>query len=240
MGAKVQWIKLSTDVFDNRKVKQIEAMPEGDAILVIWFKLLVLAGKINDNGMVYFAEDIPYTDDMLSVEFGRPIQTVRMAINTFVRFGMIEVTDDVFRLSGWEKYQNIDGLEKIRKQNRERQKRYYDRKHGKLSGEQAKPLPEPEKEKPINPMQRLFEGFDITEAQVELLVKKLKECTSHLTCCDKEMDYWRLYDEMSDLITLAKERSAKEPINDMYAWMKAVIATTDFHRSGPDFMRDMK
>ena len=228
---KVQWIKLSTDVFDNKKVKQIEAMPEGDAILVIWFKLLVLAGKINDNGMVYFTEDIPYTEDMLSVEFGKPIQTVRLAINTFVRFGMIEVTDDVFKLSGWEKYQNVDGLERIREQNRERKRRQRERQ---------KALPKPKEEKPINPMQRLFEGFDITEAQVELLIKKLKECTSHMTCCDKEMDYWRLYDEMSDLVTLAKERAAKEPIRDLYAWMKSVIATTDFHRAEPDFMRDSK
>jgi len=230
--AKVQWIKLSTDVFDNRKIKQIEAMPEGDAILVIWFKLLVLAGKTNDNGMVYFSEDIPYTDDMLSVEFGRPIQIVRLALQTFVKFGMIEVTDDVFMLTGWEKYQNIDGLERIREQNRERKRRQRARQ---------KNLPEPEEKPEIEePMVRLFREFDITDAQVNLLVEKLRECTSHMTCCDKEMDYWRLYDEMSDLVTLAKERSAKEPIRDMYAWMKSVIATTDFQRAEPDFMRDAK
>ena len=43
-----------------------------------------------------------------------------MALNVFESFGMIEIIDNVFYLSAWEKYQNTDGLEKIREQNRKR------------------------------------------------------------------------------------------------------------------------
>lgn len=118
--ADVKWIKIATEIFDNRKIKQIEKMPEGDAIIVVWFKLLCLAGNINDGGMIYFTKEMPYTEEMLSVEFNRPIQTIRLAITTFERFGMIEVVDDVFYISSWEKYQNVEGLERIREQTRRR------------------------------------------------------------------------------------------------------------------------
>ena len=116
--ADIKWIKITTDIFDNKKIRIIESMPEGDSIIVIWFKILVLAGNINDNGFVYFTKDIPYTDQMLSTVFNRPLTTIQMALNTFEKFGMIEIVDDIIHVSNWEKYQNVDGMEKIREQTR--------------------------------------------------------------------------------------------------------------------------
>lgn len=117
----VKWIKVSTDMFDgSRKIKQIELMPEGDTILVIWLKLLLLAGNVNDGGAIYLTPEIPYTDEMLANELRRPITTVRMALSIFERFGMIEIVDDILHLSAWEKYQNTDRLAEIREQTRAR------------------------------------------------------------------------------------------------------------------------
>lgn len=125
--AEVKWIKIVTDIFDNRKVKQIESLPEADSILVIWFKLICLAGSINDGGRIYFLENVPYTDEMLATQFRRPLNTVRMALDTFRQFGMIEIIDDFLCLPSWEKYQSTDKLEQIREQNRLRQKKWYDK-----------------------------------------------------------------------------------------------------------------
>ena len=126
--AEVKWIKLAIDVFDNRKIKQIEAMPDGDTIIVIWLKLLILAGTINDGGVVYFTRDIPYTDQLLSTQFNRPLATIQLALRTFEQFGMIEVHDDVIYVSNWEKYQNIEGMDKIREQTRKRVAEYRERR----------------------------------------------------------------------------------------------------------------
>lgn len=120
----VKWIKLAADIFDNRKIRQIEALPDGDAIIVIWLKLLCLAGTINDGGLVYFTREIPYTEEMLATQFCRPLQTVKLALQVFEGFGMIETTDDILHVCNWEKYQSADGLEKIREQTRERVKRF--------------------------------------------------------------------------------------------------------------------
>lgn len=124
---EVKWIKLSTDIFDNRKIRQIEKLPDGDALVVIWLKLLVLAGNVNDGGAVYFTREIPYTDQLLSTQFDRPLTTVQMALKVFQSFGMIEIIDDLIYISNWEKYQSADKLEQMREQNRIRQKQWYDR-----------------------------------------------------------------------------------------------------------------
>lgn len=129
MANDVKWIKVSTDMFNtNRKIKQIELMPEGDTILVIWLKLLLLAGLINDGGSIYITPEIPYTDEMLATELRRPLATVKIALAVFERFGMIKIEDDIMRLSSWEKYQNIDGLNKIREQTKERVAKHREKK----------------------------------------------------------------------------------------------------------------
>ena len=122
----VKWIKMATNIFDNRKIRQIESLPDGDAIIVIWMKLLCLAGNINDSGMVYFTKEIPYTEQMMATQFNRPLATVQMAMRTFEQFGMIEIINNVLHISNWEKYQNIEGMDKIREQNRIRKQKQRD------------------------------------------------------------------------------------------------------------------
>lgn len=120
---EVKWIKISTAVFDNRKIRYLETMPDGDALIVIWFKLLCLAGNINDGGCVYFTRELPYTDEMLAATFNEPLKTVQMALKLFEQFGMIDFVGDLLHLSNWERYQNIEGMERIREQNRIRKQR---------------------------------------------------------------------------------------------------------------------
>ena len=126
--ADVKWIKIMTDVFDNKKIKQIECLPDGDGIIVIWVKLLCLAGNTNDNGMVYLTKDIPYTEQMLAAQFNRPLTLVQIALNTFRRFGMIDVVDDILYVSNWEKYQSVDRLREIREYNRLAQQKSREKK----------------------------------------------------------------------------------------------------------------
>lgn len=116
--ADVKWIKLATNIFDNRKIRQIETLPDGNAVIVVWLKLLCLAGSINDSGMVYFTKEIPYTEQMMAAQFNMPLSTVQLAIRTFEQFGMLEVEDNILHIANWEKYQSTDRLNEIREYNR--------------------------------------------------------------------------------------------------------------------------
>ena len=121
--ADVKWIKIAVDMFDNRKIKQIGSMPEGDSLLLVWVQLLCLAGNVNDGGFIYLTKEIPYTDEMLATQFNKPISTVRLALKTFEQFGMIEIINNMIFLSSWEKYQSTDRLTAIREKDRERKRR---------------------------------------------------------------------------------------------------------------------
>lgn len=125
--AEVKWIKMATNIWDNRKIVQIESLPDGDTIIVIWLKLLCLAGTTNDSGMVYFTKEIPYTEQMLSTLFNRPLATIQFALKVFQEFKMISIIDDFLQISNWKKYQNIEGMDKIREQNRIRKQNQRER-----------------------------------------------------------------------------------------------------------------
>lgn len=126
--ADIKWIKLQTDIFNHHKIKQIETLPEGDAIIVIWLNILCLAGTSNRDGMIFFTDEIPYTEEMLVTEFRRSAKVVQLALMTFKKYGMIEVIDDIICISNWEKYQSTNKLAEIREQTRLRNINYRERK----------------------------------------------------------------------------------------------------------------
>jgi len=126
--SEVSWIKLKVGMFDDSKIKYIEGLPERDTIITIWIKLLTLAGKHNEQGYIMLSENLPYNEEMLANEFNRSLNTVRLALQTFTMLGMIEYDDGILKVANWEKHQNIEGLEKIRKQTRERVRKHREQK----------------------------------------------------------------------------------------------------------------
>ena len=132
--SEIKWIKITTDIFDDEKICLIDALPDHDAILVIWFKILALAGKHNRNGLLMMSDKVHYTDEMLATIFRRPLNTVRMALGVFEQFGMVEIIDGIIALPNWEKHQNIDGMEKIKKQTRNRVAKYRKKQKSLASG----------------------------------------------------------------------------------------------------------
>lgn len=121
--AEIKWIKLTTDMFDNRKIKHLRRLPDGNNIVLIWVMLLTMAGRCNSNGMIFLTENIPYTPKMLADELGFEENTVILALNALEQFNMIVKNQNFFSIAGWEEYQNIEGMDKIREQNRLRQQK---------------------------------------------------------------------------------------------------------------------
>lgn len=150
----VKWIKITTDIFDDEKILLIESLPEADSIIVIWFKLLCLAGKMNNSGIFVMNDRVAYTDKMLATIFRRKETTVQMALKTFEDFGMIEIIDGVITIPKWGKHQSLDRLEKrneymknyMRKQ-REKQRLLICKTNGEVNSEVNVNCAEEEKEK---------------------------------------------------------------------------------------------
>lgn len=119
----VKWIKITTDMFDNRKIRHLRKLPEGNSIVLIWVMLLAMAGKCNDHGKIYLTENIPYTPKMLADELDFEENTVQLALQALEQLDMIVLDDRYFSITGWEEHQNIEGMDRIREQNRIRKQR---------------------------------------------------------------------------------------------------------------------
>ncbi len=136
--ADVKWIKIVTDVFDDEKILLIDNLPERDAIIVTWFKMLCLAGKQNNGGLFMLNDKIPYTDEMLATIFRRPINTVRLALDTFEKFGMIEIVNNTIMISNWDKHQSLDKFEITKEKTRKRVAKFREKQKQKALGEPQK------------------------------------------------------------------------------------------------------
>lgn len=124
--SEVKWIKITTDMFENRKIRHLRKLPDGNNIVLIWVMLLSLAGKCNANGMIFLTENIPYTTKMLADELDFEENTVILAIDALERLGMIH-RDEYLFISDWEHHQNVEGMDRIREQNRKRVAAYRER-----------------------------------------------------------------------------------------------------------------
>lgn len=133
--SEIKWIKITTNMFEDEKIKLIDALPERDTIHYIWLRLLVQAGKTNSGGLIYLSENVPYTEEMLSTIFARPLNSIRLAIETLKNFGMIQVFEDkIIKIRNWDKHQNVEGMERVREQGRLRAQRKRERDKKLLEG----------------------------------------------------------------------------------------------------------
>lgn len=136
--AGVKWIKLYTHMFNtSRKIKKIEKMENGDTYIVIWIKLLLLAGDINDDGAIYVTPTVPFETDELADELRRDTDVVQMALDLFEAHDMIHIDRGIIHITSWEKYQNVERLAEIREYNRQAQQRCRARRKAKEEEEKT-------------------------------------------------------------------------------------------------------
>lgn len=154
--ADVKWIKITTDMFDNRKIKHLRRLPDGNNIVLIWVMLLTMAGRCNSGGMIFLTENIPYTPKMLADELDFEENTVKLALEALERLGMVVTSNGCFTIAGWSEHQNIDGMEKIREQNRLRKQR---------QREKQKLLPDASRDSPVTVTQSHATEEDIEKEE---------------------------------------------------------------------------
>lgn len=130
--AEISWIKLSTGLPDNKKIKRIRKLPDGDKVILMWVFLLARAGESNQAGGLFLTETLPYSEEDLAADFDFTVEFVKFALLTLEKYSMIQRYEEVLFIKNWEEYQSIDGMEKVREQNRIRQKKYRE-KQKKLS-----------------------------------------------------------------------------------------------------------
>ncbi len=112
-----RWIKLRTEMFDDDKIKIVQAMPEGDSLIVIWIRMLILAEASNAEGCLMISDSLPYSEEMLATVFNKSLSVIRLAVKTFEAFGMVKVENGGIRIQSFAEDQN-EKSQDIREYNR--------------------------------------------------------------------------------------------------------------------------
>jgi predicted phage replisome organizer len=109
-----KYVRFRIDMPDDTKLKIIDKMPERDLIQYVWFRLVILAGKVNLMGELYLSKNIPYSIETLAIEFNREEKDIKLALDTFIKLEMVELTENkVYRIKNFAKHQNINMDNKV-------------------------------------------------------------------------------------------------------------------------------
>ena len=117
------WFKVDADIFDNKKMKIIRSMRNGDCMALIWFFLLSLARQQNDNGYIYATEGVAYTAKTLAACGGFRPKVTETALGLFREYNMIDVEENGYiYIVGWTEHQNTEALAKLKDRDSEKEK----------------------------------------------------------------------------------------------------------------------
>ncbi len=161
--SKIEWIKLSVDLFTDEKISRLENMKNGKEIVLIWIRLLLLAGKQNNGGVFK-----NFSKGMFASLLSQPKPLINKALSAFVEHGMVEVHEDDYVICNWTKHQSEDRMSQIRQKDRERKKK---KKSMENSMENSTETPS---ETPRNP---LFKNKENKNKENTLLTESTKEST---------------------------------------------------------------
>ncbi|OVE70754.1 replication protein [Clostridium diolis] len=108
-----RYVRFRVDMYEDTKFKIIDRMTNRDLIHYVWNRVVVLAGKVNQEGELYMSRNIPYTVETLSIEFNRDISEVKSALDVLINLEMIEIVDNnIYKVKNFVKHQNIKVKEK--------------------------------------------------------------------------------------------------------------------------------
>jgi len=121
----LSFIKLDINIMNDSKIKFIRKLPNGDGLIVLWIGILCLGMKASEPGIVEIGDGIPFTAETLATELDIQLNTVKLGLETFVKFKMVEIWNnkEIF-IVNFEKHQALGKIRTARKKSRITSKRY--------------------------------------------------------------------------------------------------------------------
>ena len=129
---EIQWFKVESNIFSNRKIQIVLKLPEGDTYFRVWMQLIALAVECNNKGRLEIGENNPMTTQNFSKIMGKSNKKIEKILEKFLELEMLVKEGETFLIKNWDKYQSIEKYEKYQKQGRERQRRYCEKHKGEI------------------------------------------------------------------------------------------------------------
>ena len=129
----VKWIKVDIDLFENEKIMLIRTDEDADSLIILWLKMLCLAGKKNNHGRFVMDNGLVYTPEIFANVLCCDRALMEKALKLFLEYGMLTEEDGILFIKNWDEYQDLDALERRREADRIRKQRSRDNKYTQYS-----------------------------------------------------------------------------------------------------------
>lgn len=101
------WLKLKENFFDEKSIRYLRKLPQGDSIVVVYLKMLLKG--LRDEGMIKYDKILPTATEELALYLDEPEAVVSLSIAAFLKMGLVEQWDnDTFYMAA---LQNMIGSE---------------------------------------------------------------------------------------------------------------------------------
>ena len=91
-GKRYYWLKLQVGFFQELIIKQLQTLPEGDSIVLLYLKLLLKA--INTEGIMYYQNILPSLDEEIALDTGEKPALVKLTISALCKYHAAVFLDD--------------------------------------------------------------------------------------------------------------------------------------------------
>ena len=120
----LQWFKVESNIFSNRKIQILLKLPDGDTYFRVWMHLIALAVECNNRGRLEISTNNPMTIQNFSKIMGKSNKKIEKILEKFLELEMLVKEGETFLIKNWDKYQSIEKYENYQNRSRERQRRY--------------------------------------------------------------------------------------------------------------------
>lgn len=119
---KYYWLKLKEDFFDEKYIKALRKLPDGDALTIVYLKMQLKSLKTE--GIIQYDHILPSAEEELALVLDEDVNIIRLTLSAIINMGLVEQweNDTLYMVA----MQNLIGsetavAERVRK-HREKQK----------------------------------------------------------------------------------------------------------------------
>lgn len=123
----IQWFKVEKNIFYNRKIQLLLGLKDGDTYFRVWMQLLSLSVECGDGGRLIIGNN-PISVKEFSKIMGKSSKKMSKILENFLELEMLTKDGEVYVIKNWNKYQSLDRQETYQINNRERQRRFSEKK----------------------------------------------------------------------------------------------------------------
>lgn len=239
MNDNVKWIRIKVGMFDGHSFKRVKkAKIDGvvdfrDKLTAVWFELLDLGGKVNNSGFLINDEIAFRNYEDIAIALDRTEKEITMCIEWYIENNMMEIVDNILLISNWSKYQNEDGLEKLRLQNAERQRKFRENQKQKLLELQQEEnsnvtVTLPVTQRNANPL--ILNSISNSNSNISNIEKKIKKKKEY-DSIDIQINNYTLDVELKEVLMqfVDMRKKLKKPLTD-YAFKLILKKLTELSK----------